>query len=69
MFRLLLATFILALPVTAAPAANAPGSAPLTALTVITSGGEVQHGGGCRKSSPPGQCCHKDHSTGTVHCH
>lgn len=29
----------------------------------------VQHGGGCRKSSPPGQCCHKDHSTGIVHCH
>lgn len=27
------------------------------------------HGGGCRKSSPPGQCCHMDHSTGTVHCH
>ncbi len=27
------------------------------------------HGGGCRKSSPPGQCCHKNHSTGVVHCH
>ncbi|MCX8508906.1 MAG: hypothetical protein ORN49_08530 [Rhodobacteraceae bacterium] len=27
------------------------------------------HGGGCRKSSPPGQCCHMDNSTGTVHCH
>jgi hypothetical protein len=27
------------------------------------------HGGGCRKSSPPGQCCHMNHSTGTVHCH
>ena len=27
------------------------------------------HGGGCRKSSPPGQCCHMDHSTGEVHCH
>lgn len=29
----------------------------------------LAHGGGCRKSSPPGQCCHKDHSTGQVHCH
>lgn len=29
----------------------------------------VAHGGGCRKSSPPGQCCHMDHKTGVVHCH
>ena len=29
----------------------------------------VAHGGGCRKSSPPGQCCHMDHKTGIVHCH
>jgi hypothetical protein len=27
------------------------------------------HGGGCRKSSPPGQCCHMDNSVGSVHCH
>ncbi len=27
------------------------------------------HGGGCRKSSPPGQCCHMQKSTGRVHCH
>ncbi|MDF1609360.1 hypothetical protein PZ897_14335 [Hoeflea sp. YIM 152468] len=27
------------------------------------------HGGGCRKSSPPGQCCHMDNRTGQVHCH
>lgn len=28
------------------------------------------HGGGCRKSSPPGQCCHADNSNGgKVHCH
>jgi hypothetical protein len=27
------------------------------------------HGGGCHKSSPPGQCCHMDNSTGIVHCH
>lgn len=29
----------------------------------------VEHGGGCRKDSPPGQCCHRDNSTGTSHCH
>lgn len=27
------------------------------------------HGGGCRKDSPPGQCCHKETATGRVHCH
>lgn len=29
----------------------------------------LAHGGGCRKSSPPGQCCHMEKSTGVVHCH
>ena len=29
----------------------------------------VEHGGGCRKSSPPGQCCHMDRKAGVVHCH
>lgn len=29
----------------------------------------VEHGGGCRKSSPPGQCCHMDNKAGVVHCH
>lgn len=29
----------------------------------------AEHGGGCRKSSPPGQCCHMETRTGTVHCH
>lgn len=27
------------------------------------------HGGGCRKSSPPGKCCHMDKKKGEVHCH
>lgn len=31
--------------------------------------GQMEHGGGCRKSSPPNQCCHMDNSTGVVHCH
>ncbi|HDY99746.1 MAG TPA: hypothetical protein ENH72_14855 [Pseudomonas sabulinigri] len=47
---------------------------PATAETVDISemlkpSGTVYHGGGCRKSSPPGQCCHRQSSTGTVHCH
>lgn len=28
-----------------------------------------EHGGGCRKDSPPGRCCHMDRSVGIVHCH
>lgn len=27
------------------------------------------HGGGCRKNSPPGKCCHMDKKKGEVHCH
>ncbi len=29
----------------------------------------AEHGGGCRKSSPAGQCCHMDRKAGVVHCH
>ena len=29
----------------------------------------VNHGGGCRRNSPPGQCCHMETRTGIVHCH
>lgn len=28
---------------------------------------EIQHSGGCRKSSPPGQCCHA--GSKPLHCH
>lgn len=41
-------------------------------LTVVVLGAPqvaVAHGGGCRKSSPPGQCCHMNNSVGIVHCH
>lgn len=48
----------------------------LTALTVAVltmpfiASDAFAHGGGCRKSSPPGQCCHADNSNGgRVHCH
>lgn len=44
------------------------------AARAILPGGEIMpapawHGGGCRKSSPPGQCCHMDNKAGAVHCH
>ncbi len=42
----------------------------VVALTLLfTSSIAMAHGGGCRKDSLPGKCCHKDHSTGIVHCH
>lgn len=28
---------------------------------------EIAHGGGCRKSSPPGKCCHA--GSKPYHCH
>lgn len=42
----------------------------LVALLLAVAGSAAfAHGGGCRKDSPPGKCCHMDHSTGTIHCH
>ena len=43
--------------------------AVIALILVLTSGAALAHGGGCRKDSPPGQCCHMDHKTGEVHCH
>lgn len=37
--------------------------------TLLISNTALAHGGGCRKSSPPGQCCHMEKKSGTVHCH
>ena len=44
---------------------------PRAAVSTTTIYGEeiVEHGGGCRKSSPPGKCCHMDRKKGVVHCH
>lgn len=39
------------------------------AVATMTLAPAYAHGGGCRKSSPPGQCCHMQKSTGRVHCH
>jgi len=41
----------------------------LCAAAIIPAGLAEAHGGGCRKASPPGQCCHMETATGQVHCH
>lgn len=38
-------------------------------VVIFTSTMALAHGGGCRKDSLPGQCCHIDNSTGIEHCH
>lgn len=38
-------------------------------ILLFTTSVVLAHGGGCRKDSPPGLCCHMDHKTGVVHCH
>lgn len=45
------------------------GSAAPSVQKTVMQSDSVAHGGGCRKNSPPGQCCHMDHKTGIVHCH
>ncbi len=35
----------------------------------ITEIDAVYYEGDCLESSPPGKCCHKDKSTGEMHCH
>lgn len=44
-------------------------AAPISSSQTLQESGPVMHGGGCRASSPPGQCCHMETRTGTVHCH
>lgn len=46
-----------------------PVSAAVPERSVVNSAETIMHGGGCRKSSPPGQCCHMETRTGVVHCH
>ncbi len=41
----------------------------LMAALIILPAISYAHGGGCRKSSAAGECCHEEHSTGIVHCH
>lgn len=39
------------------------------AALIASSSIAFAHGGGCRKDSPPGKCCHMDRKKGTMHCH
>lgn len=39
----------------------------LAALSVLVPAVANAHGGGCRKDSPPGQCCHA--GSKPYHCH
>lgn len=53
-----------------ATATTVPRAAgPFPAGEIKTGQETVFCGGGCRKSSPPGQCCHMDNSVGVPHCH
>gem|GEM_PF-359821 len=62
--RVVLTLSMICLSGIASAAANPSGL-----LGAIWGQDEVSHGGGCRKSSPPGQCCHMEKATGKVHCH
>lgn len=44
-------------------------AAPLKTTDIKVVESTVSHGGGCRRTSPPGQCCHMETRTGIVHCH
>ncbi|PAU66230.1 hypothetical protein BZL41_02735 [Pseudomonas sp. PIC25] len=62
--RNLLPAVIATLFVLCAPVASAQNTLPFgpTAGT-----DRIEHGGGCRKDSPPGQCCHA--GSQPYHCH
>ncbi|EEW60322.1 hypothetical protein SCH4B_0754 [Ruegeria sp. TrichCH4B] len=63
--KLILATALLA----AFAVANASNAAPMAFPSASLMQVQIEHGGGCRKSSPPGKCCHMETATGRVHCH
>jgi len=56
-------TFLFSILISLPAAASGIVNLPQTALEA------PEHGGGCRKNSPAGQCCHMEKSTGKVHCH
>ena len=45
------------------------GSLALILSLAFSAPAALAHGGGCRKASPPGKCCHMDNRAGSVHCH
>ncbi len=57
--------------VLAAAVAFATSSATFAAIPhgkeSVLSNDQIAHGGGCRKSSPPGKCCHA--GSKPFHCH
>jgi len=57
----------LALSVCALVFAFSPQTIASTVTTTNIKTDVVEHGGGCRKSSPPGQCCHG--GSKPYHCH
>jgi len=57
LLQAVIAVFVIGAAETVSRAAGTPDSPVL------------EHGGGCRKSSPPGKCCHLDKKAGVVHCH
>lgn len=44
-------------------------AAAIFATTIVAGQSAYAHSGGCRKSSPPGKCCHMEKASGVVHCH
>ncbi|WP_192931284.1 hypothetical protein [Gemmobacter serpentinus] len=42
---------------------------PISGLFGLSTFPAQAYGGGCRKSSLPGECCHMERATGRVHCH
>jgi hypothetical protein len=54
--------------ITAAFLSFAVGATPLS-VKPFQAEEIVEHGGGCRKNSPVGTCCHMETRTGIVHCH
>lgn len=60
-----IATAMMAVTLTlSAHVVSAQNPAPLPGMTDTQT---VAHGGGCRKDSPPGQCCHA--GSQPYHCH
>lgn len=47
--------------------AQSAAAQPSYSLSLKVGADAVEHGGGCRKSSPPGQCCHA--GSQPYHCH
>ncbi|SFI07853.1 hypothetical protein [Albimonas pacifica] len=60
-------TILMAAALLAGLAAGAPGRALTTTGPAAGAPAEVEHGGGCRKDSPPGRCCHA--GSKPYHCH